>query len=141
MHQDFINMYGRLTPSTPPYALGDIHKALTKDQHASCTTNEKEIDMSIKEALESEDADIIVDLREFHGRSTDHYKVFWEIFETYLSEPTAVHEHRHDSVVFMAKAISVRDLIFKFSNVTQMEHPYHQFLPSKPQRENCKETA
>ena len=113
MRQDFINMYGRLTPSTPPYVLRDIYKALTKDQCASCTTNQKEIDMRIKEALESEDADIIVDLREFNGRSTDRYKVFWEICETYLNECTAVHDRRHDSVVFMAKAISVRDLIIQ----------------------------
>jgi len=54
---------------------------------------------------------IIVDLREFNGRKTDNYKVFWEHCESYLQDCTAVHEHCHDSVVYMAKAISVRDLI------------------------------
>jgi len=32
--------------------------------------------MHIKEALESEDLDITVDLHEFNGRKTDNYKVF-----------------------------------------------------------------
>ena len=139
MRQDFINMYGRLTPSTPPYVLRDIYKALTKDQCASCTTNQKEIDMHIKEALESEDADIIVDLREFNGRSTDRYKVFWEICETYLNECTAVHEHRHDSVVFMAKAISVRDLIIQVQQhcpdgtpIPSESWVYFNFFPQNP---------
>jgi len=73
--------------------------------------DEREIDMCIKEALQLEDRDIIVDLQELNGCQTDHYKVFWENCASYLQECTAVHEHRHDSVVFMAKAISVRDLI------------------------------
>ena len=67
--------------------------------------------MYIKEALQSEDPDIIVDLREFNGRQTDLYKVFWENCASYLQDCTAVHERHHDSVVYMAKAISVRDLI------------------------------
>ena len=110
MCQDFINMYGRLTSTTAPYVLRDIYKVLTNDQSASRTTDEKEIDMRIKEGLESEDPDI-TDLCEFNGRKTDNYKVFWEHCESYLRDCTAVHERRHDSVVHMAKAISVRDLI------------------------------
>ena len=54
---------------------------------------------------------IIVDLQEFNGHQTDHYKVFWENSASYLQECTAVHDRCHDSVVFMAKAISTRDLI------------------------------
>ena len=57
MSQDFINMYGRLTSTTSPYVLRDIYKGLTNDQSASRTTDEKEIDKCIKEALESEDPD------------------------------------------------------------------------------------
>ena len=75
------------------------------------TTDKKEIDIRIKEALESEDHDIIVDLREFNGCKPNHYRVFWENCKLNLRDYTAVHEHRHVSVVFMAKAIFVRDLI------------------------------
>ena len=43
--------------TTSPYVLRDIYKVLTNDQSGSRTTDEKEIDKRIKEALESEDPD------------------------------------------------------------------------------------
>ena len=58
-----------------------------------------------------EDPDVIIDLRELNSIGGDDFKVFWEKCSQYLSMCTSVHERRHDSVTFMAKAISVRDLI------------------------------
>ena len=37
--------------------------------------------------------------------------VFWEKCSEFLQETTAVHERRHGDTCFMAKAISVRDLL------------------------------
>ena len=58
-----------------------------------------------------QDPDIIVDLRHLNSNESDRFTVFWEKCTQYLSTCTAVHERRHDTVTFMAKAISVRDLI------------------------------
>jgi len=48
----------------------------------------KDIDMHIKETLESKDSDIIVDLHKFNGRKTDNYKTSVEtvnsIYDTVL---------------------------------------------------------
>lgn len=111
MRQDFVNMYGRLTSSARPYVLRDIYTELTGDRSASRTTEEAEIDQRIREALDVEDPDIIIDLRELNAGQSDKYKVFWRSCEAYLAECTAVHERRHGTATFMAKAISVRDLI------------------------------
>jgi len=111
MRQNFINMYGRLMPKTPPYILRDIYKELTGDQSGSRTSNEKEIDQRIREAVELEDPDIIVDLRHNNAGQTEKYTEFWKVCESYLNECTAVHDRRHGSETFMAKAISIRDLI------------------------------
>ena len=54
---------------------------------------------------------VIVDLRHLNSNESDRFTVFWEKCTQYLSTCTAVHERRHDTVTFMAKAISVRDLI------------------------------
>ena len=78
------------------------------------TTAEEELDARLREALEMEDADVVVDLRENNG---DKYKVFLECLATYLRDATAVHERRNGSVTYMAKAISVRDLVQQVSKL------------------------
>ena len=83
----------------------DIYKVLINDQSASRTIDEKEIDMRIKEALKSEDPDIIVDLRELIVAKQTIIKssgnTVNRIYETVLQFMS----------VNMAKTISVRDLI------------------------------
>lgn len=58
-----------------------------------------------------EDPDLMVDLRELNRGHSDKFAVFWEKMKVYLNESSAVHERRHGEVTYMAKAISVRDLI------------------------------
>uniref|UniRef100_A0A1X7UZ84 Uncharacterized protein n=1 Tax=Amphimedon queenslandica TaxID=400682 RepID=A0A1X7UZ84_AMPQE len=81
------------------------------DCFAARTTSEEEIDKRVTEALAMQDPDIIVDLRHLNSNESDRFTVFREKCTQYLSTCTAVHERRHDTVTFMAKAISVRDLI------------------------------
>ena len=62
------------------------------------------------EALSMEDPDIVIDLREMNSATgKDRYSTFWEKCAHFLSSCTSVHERRHDSVTFMAKAVSIRD--------------------------------
>ena len=45
-----------------------------------------------------------------HGRESI-YDPFWEECRKYLQEETAVDDRRHDEILHLAKAISVRDLL------------------------------
>ena len=91
--------------------LRDIYKELTRDACSARTTDEGELDKRISQALEAEDADIIVDLRHFNTGRQSKYDQFWEKCSEFLQETTVVHERRHGDTCFMAKAISTRDLI------------------------------
>ena len=111
MKREFCELYGRISHESKPYLLRSIYSALTGDQSASRTTAESEVDARVKEALLAEDSDIILDLREMNTNGQDKFFVFWSKCNEFLSQCTSVHERRHDNVTFMAKAISVRDLI------------------------------
>ena len=87
----------------------EFYRQATGDQSASLTTAEEQLDSRVLEALEMEDADIIVDLRENNGSHSDKYEEFWKCLKIFLQKSTAVHERRQSTTT--AKAISVRDLI------------------------------
>ena len=80
-----------------------IYHSLTGDQSGARTTAEEEMDQRVSEALMMEDPEIIMDLRQLNTNGKDSFGVFWDKCSEYLSACT--------SVTFMAKAISVRDLI------------------------------
>ena len=108
MRQQFFHLVGRISPKSKPHLLRAMYQSLTGDQSAARTTPENEIDERVSEFLSMEDPDVIVDLRELNANGRDCFKVFWEKCS---SECTSVQERRHDFVVYMAKAISIRDLI------------------------------
>ena len=97
--------------------LREFYHAATGDQSVSLTTNESEIDERLREALEMEDTDIVIDLREVSKGHSSKFSMFWEKMNQYLNEASAVHERRHGQVTYLAKAISVRDLINQVSEL------------------------
>ena len=117
MKKEFLTLYGRISPESKPYLLRSMYYALTKDSSAPRTTAEREIDERVQEALLAEDIDIIIDLRHLNSSSEDNFSLFWAKCNEYLTTCTTVHERRHDTVSFMAKAISVRDLIEQVSKM------------------------
>ena len=88
---------------------------LIGDSSASSNTHEEEVDKRLKEAILMEDPDIIVDLREVNSNGSDKYGVFWGQCESFLQDCTAVHERRHGNATYLARAISVRDLVEQVS--------------------------
>ena len=78
---------------------------------------ENEIESAVDERvtkflLESDDVDLIYDLRSKNGRPKDAtLDLFWEELDKYLAEITAVHERRHRDTLYMPFAISAEDLI------------------------------
>ncbi len=127
MKQEFYNMYGRLTPTTKPYILRSIYHSLTGDNSAARTVAEEEMDERMAEALAMEDPEIVVDLRELNKNGSDRYSFFWDKCNQYLTSCTSVHERRHNSVTFMAKAISICDLIEEVTKLCPVDTP----VPSK----------
>jgi len=73
MKQEFVSQYGLHMSGTKPFMLRSIYHELTKDASVSRTTEEEEVDQIVKEALDSEDMDIIIDLRELNeGRAAKY---------------------------------------------------------------------
>lgn len=87
------------------------------DASAARNMDESEIDKRVAEAIDIEDPDILMDLRYQNANGSDKYCVFWAKCKQFLDECTAVHERRHDTVSYMAKAISVHDLIEQVSKI------------------------
>ena len=87
--------------------------------------SEEEVDKRVIEALEMEDLDVTIDLRELNTNGHDHYSVFWDKCNEYLSGCTS---RRHGVTTFMAKAISVRDLIQEVAKFVLKIHLFLQIL-------------
>jgi hypothetical protein len=115
MKREFISHCGLLMAGVKPYMLRSIYRELTNDASGSRSSKEGDIDERVKEALRSEDLDVIIDLRETNEGRVGKYDIFWEKCSEYISECTAIPERRHGEVCFMAKAISVRDLVNQVS--------------------------
>ena len=90
-----------------------------------CTAKEEDIDARVKEALLTEDLDIIIDLRELNEGRAEKVDVFWEKCSAYISECSAVPERCHGEVCFMAKALSVRDQSVRCLNIVHLEVRSH----------------
>ena len=106
MKKEFVTHYGLFMAGVMPYLLRSIYRELTNDASGSRTTKEEDIDERIKEALSSEDLDIIIDMRELNEGRVAKYDTFWGKCAEFISECSAVPERRHGEVCFMAKAIS-----------------------------------
>lgn len=65
----------------------------------------------MKQAIEMEDPDVVIHLRQLNSGSKTHYGTFWDECKKYLEEDVgiAVDDRRHSDVIHIAKAISIRD--------------------------------
>ena len=81
-----------------------------------------------------EDPDVLVDLRELNKGHSSKFNVFWDK----MNESSAVHERRHGETTYLAKAISIRDLINQVSQmcsgepIPSEEWVRLQFCPKNP---------
>jgi hypothetical protein len=73
--------------------------------------DQEEIDERVKQAIEMEDPDVVIDLRRLNSGSKTRYDTFWDECKKFLEEEvgTAVDDRRHSDVTHIAKAISIRD--------------------------------
>lgn len=111
LRKQLISRFGLISRSSNLSLLREFYRQATGDQSASVTMTESELDASLQEALEMEDPDLLINLRENNGHKGNKFASFWEKVAVYLNDSTAVQDRRHGLVTYMAKAISIRDLI------------------------------
>lgn len=136
---EFVSKFGRLVRDAPLGTLWEIYCNLTGDSSSSRTSDEKEVDARIRQALEMEDPDLLLDLHAHNASHSDQFSVFWEKLQAFLNDQSAVHEWHHGDVAYMATAISVRDLVQEVTKLCPPETPIPslqwvrlQFCPTNP---------
>ncbi|GES96453.1 hypothetical protein GLOIN_2v1782174 [Rhizophagus clarus] len=145
----FINSAETLfgTNTVKKSILQNIYKTLTQDSTAANCENEAEVDAHVIRALQFGDPKIVIDLRELNLCRPEKYNVFWEYCQKFLDGAVknsvdsllAVDERRYDTIVHLAKAISVKDLRNQVATIcpenTSIPHEqwiHLQFWPKNP---------
>ena len=118
----------------PPHALRNVYHTLTGDSSTAATSSE--IDQRIQLAIESEDADLVIDLRHLYkGQPGDTFDVFFEEIANMVDQITAADDRRH-GVSHMSELLSIRDLtnqvkekIPEGSPISSASTVIHSFAP------------
>lgn len=107
--------FGRISNKTKPCVLRCYYRELTGDNTTASNAAEEEVDKRVKQLLdiEPEDMQTVSDLHDITTERKTKFNVFWEECAKFLNEDVglAVDDRQHTSVVHLAKAISVCDLI------------------------------
>ena len=111
MRKDFITQYNRFVKA-PISVLRHTYKQLVHDSSASASAIQQVVDDRVAEAiLDTQDPEIILDLRKRNGKVESSFEDFWDELQKYLDEiVTPVNERRHGDAMYLSVAISVRDL-------------------------------
>ena len=88
--------FGRYTNSKPAI-LREVYRSLTGDASSAATTAQEEVDARVAKLIESEDPDLIWDLRQLNTGRPESFTVFLEECQRYLDTAveTAVDDRRH----------------------------------------------
>lgn len=118
-----------------------IFKELTLDNSAAANLTEAEIDRRLDFSLLSGDPSIMVDLRHQSKEKESQFEVFFKATENYLKEDVGIacHERRHNEELYLAKAVSFRDLHDRIKSkvpegtpVPSIKWLRYQFQPINP---------
>lgn len=140
MRQSFSLLFGRVANIQPAY-LQEILRQLTGDASAASSESEEEVDECVRQALDLEDAEVVVDLRHHNKGHTSKYEPFWEACERYIESTIeiAVDDRLHDCIAHLAIALSVSDLLSEVSKTVGPDVPIPsaqwlrlQFWPKTP---------
>ena len=83
MQKNFINLFGRMA-NVKPADLRKIYHELTGDNSANSSEIECRVNEHVKQALELEDPDLVVDLRQHNKGHPSKYNQLWEPCEIYI---------------------------------------------------------
>jgi hypothetical protein len=113
MKRAMFRKFGLISSDVKPGVLRYFYHELTGDQSSSDTTQQSCIDKRIRQIIDMEDSEVILDLRSENRGHVSKYDSFWIECEKFLSEDIglAVDDRRHDHVTHLAHAISILDLV------------------------------
>lgn len=141
----FMQRYGTVASKV---ALRSMFSNLTCDMSEAPNLNTKEINKRFHEALLTEDPDILVDLRhQAPCHKKDRFRDFFTETEKYLNEEigVAVQERRHGEQLYLAKAVSFKDLHKRVSEkvpegtaIPSVKWLRYQAQPRYPQAKTAK---
>ena len=103
MRREYTSKFGKVT-KTSAAVLRGMYQTLVGD--SSCSTNlaSEEIDKRVQQFFETEDTDLVIDLRVNNGRPDGKYEIFLNECQNYINiVETAVDDRRHDSATDAGK--------------------------------------
>ena len=117
MRKEFLSKFGRITNTSTAF-LREMYRTLVGDSSCSANLSTEAIDMRVRECFDTEDTELITDLRANNRRPGEKYAVFLAECQKYIdSIETAVDERRHDDVdnvgdiiTHMATSLNARTL-------------------------------
>jgi hypothetical protein len=125
MKRSFVNSYCNLPTGEKisPAVLRVIYADLTLD--ASVSQN-KGIEDRIRQAILSEDANLVTDLRHLNiGRPNDTFSVLFDKLSEKIEEITAADDRRHN-IEHLSKYVSVNNLIKEVENELPADTPFSE---------------
>jgi len=116
MRQKFVSLFGRMVDVKPAY-LREMYRELTGDSSAASSETESHVSERVRQAIELEDIDAVIDLRHHNKGQPNRYDKFWEACEAYIhgNMETAVDDRWYDRLEHLAVAMSVPDLLCEVS--------------------------
>ncbi|CAJ0825552.1 4992_t:CDS:2 [Entrophospora sp. SA101] len=89
-----------------------LYQDLTGDVSKPNDEQSKDIQERMKLMLDTQDPDIMIDLRKTIGERSTKFDIFWDEMEDYFNENSpSVHERSHTTTLYMPIAMSVNDLL------------------------------
>ena len=137
MRRQFCHRFGLILKARSSVMM-ELYQFLTGD--VSVTTIEEHVKQKLKFMLDSQDPEVVYDLRDINPGRPEMYKPFWDEVKALINEKSlaAVDSRRHGTTCHMAFAFSVRDLrdqVVKRSpslDVPSLEWIRAQFWPRNP---------
>lgn len=128
MRKEFMYRFSLVTKISPA-VMNQLNQYLTVDPSVMSAQASKEVQARLKLLLETQDPDIVYDLRHFNEGRPESFTEFWDELDKYLNEQTAkaVDDRRHGAVCHSGIAMSVPDLL----KVIQSRLPENVSVPSE----------
>uniref|UniRef100_U9UYI2 Uncharacterized protein n=1 Tax=Rhizophagus irregularis (strain DAOM 181602 / DAOM 197198 / MUCL 43194) TaxID=747089 RepID=U9UYI2_RHIID len=111
MRKNVLNKYSYIRKVTPA-VLRMLHFDLTGNAAVTSDAISHDVEKRLRLMLSLADPTIISDLRTNNGFKGTKFNVFWDEMDAYFNEQNllAVDERRHETILYMPLALSVRDL-------------------------------
>lgn len=112
MRHQFVNRFSMVSTSSPA-VMREMYQWLTGDVAAARDSVSTKVQQRLKLVLDTQDADLVFDLRHLNEGRTPKYDAFWDAVKRFINEHSlaAVDDRRHGTECHLAIAMSVRDLI------------------------------